>query len=1048
MMILTLLAVWAQGAGESERLTREMVRLYNAGKYAEAVPLAQRAVAIRERSLGPNHPSTADSLSNLALLYKSLGAYSKAEPLFVRALEIRERALGPTHPDLSTMLNNLALLYYSQGAYQKAEPLFVRSLALSEKKPGPNHPDTAASLNNLALLYSAEGVYDKAEPLYVRALAICEKALGSDDPRTVTSLENLAELYKARGAYPKAEPLLVRTLAIREQTQGQSHPATAGSLNNLADLYRLEGAYQKAEPLYVKALAIHERLGPDLPETAATLNSLAVVYHDQGLLKRAEPLYIRALSIREKVLGPNHPATATSLNNLADFYRSQGLFQKAEPFFVRALTIREKALGPDHPDTATSLNNLAELYRTERAYRKAEPLYLRSLAIRERSLGANHPDTANSLNNLATSYLSQGAYEKAEPLYRRALAIRENTLPTGHPDIAASLNNLAELYEAQGAHQRAEPLYVRALEINERKLGPNHPATATALNNLAVLYQLEGAYQRAMSLFGRASAIQENVLGPEHPETLRTRTNILLMQCAYGDWKTAMAGFALVIGSRRYQQDLAFGRDSEKRGVLDRRERLLSALHAGASLGPYRGAYLPLLLRTVLASKGRLTDEMTAAIEAIKLRAGAEDRKLLTDWQETGARLSFLTQRGPGNALPADFRKEVADLQSGEDDLAAKIAARSADFRNLSAEPALEKITTFLRGRVLVEILRVRQFHPPGKSDLYGELLYTAIALFPDGRIEMVDLGNSNDIDPLVTAYRQAQQATDNLDTVDAVAQKIGRVIVDPIAKMTGSALEWYVASDGELRLIPLSALRLVNGKYVAGTYKIWPIGSGRDLLGLGSGIKLGHDVILANPDFGAGEGGFVNLPETEDEADAIAAKLPGARVVPVADRTKKYLLNLQTPPRILHLATHAFYRPGTGDATLRSGIALNGANVGPEGVLTAKEAQSLPILGTQLVVLSACDTGIGETSFADGLVGLQRSLILAGAKSQMVTLWPVNSAHTLDFMRRFYEKLAARRTKGDAWLDTQHDLIREGVPAHFWAPFVLFGDPGPLEEK
>ena len=174
-------------------------------------------------------------------------------------------------------------------------------------------------------------------------------------------------------------------------------------------------------------------------------------------------------------------------------------------------------------------------------------------------------------------------------------------------------------------------------------------------------------------------------------------------------------------------------------------------------------------------------------------------------------------------------------------------------------------------------------------------------------------------------------------------------------------------------------------------------------------------------------------------------------QIVEEGNRSRKYLLDMRDAPRILHLATHAFYRRSgeTGaDPLLRGGIALDGANAGGEGLLMAKEAQNLKLRGTQLAVLSACETGVGEVSFGDGVVGLQRSLVMAGARSQMLTLWPVKSARTRDFMARFYKKLGVGMAKGEAWLLAQRELIAAGVAPHFWAPFVLYGDPGPLGER
>ena len=411
---------------EAEELNQQVFQLYGQGRYREAIPLAARAVAITEQALGPTHPSTAQSLNNLAALYKATGAYSKAEPLLQRALAINEQSLGPTHPSTAAALNNLAMLYKTTGAYDKAEPLLQRALAIKEHSLGPTHPATATSLNNLAGLYRVTGAYSKAEPLYQRALAIREQGLGPEHPDTAASLNNLAMFYFTTGAYDQAEPLYQRALAITEQALGPTHPTTATSLNNLAMVYEITGAYEKAQPLYQRALAIREQaLGPTHPDTAASLNNLAGLYNGTGAYSKAEPLYQQALAIREQALGPTHPTTAAALNNLAVFYFNRGTYPKAESLLQRALAIHEQVLGPTHPDTASSLNNLAALYDTTGAYDQAEPLYHRALAIHEQTLGPTHPTTAILLDNLALLHWASGNPATALPLYERTQVIHE-----------------------------------------------------------------------------------------------------------------------------------------------------------------------------------------------------------------------------------------------------------------------------------------------------------------------------------------------------------------------------------------------------------------------------------------------------------------------------------------------------------------------------------------------------------------------------------------------------------------------------------------------
>jgi tetratricopeptide (TPR) repeat protein len=263
-------------------------------RYAEAESLHQRALAIREKALGPDDPGTATCLNNLAGLHCRQGRYGEAEPLYQRALAIREKALGPGHADTAQSLNNLAFLYYSQGRYGEAEPLHKRALVIREQALGSDHPDTAESLNNLALLYDNQGRYREAEPLYKRALATCEKALGPDHPHTATGLNNLAGIHYRQGRYGEAEPLLQRALAIDERALGPDHPGTAPDLSNLAFLYYRQGRYGEAEPLLQRSLAIFEKaLGPDHPDTARGVRNYAQFLRERGRAAEAEKLEAR-----------------------------------------------------------------------------------------------------------------------------------------------------------------------------------------------------------------------------------------------------------------------------------------------------------------------------------------------------------------------------------------------------------------------------------------------------------------------------------------------------------------------------------------------------------------------------------------------------------------------------------------------------------------------------------------------------------------------------------------------------------------------------------
>jgi tetratricopeptide (TPR) repeat protein len=262
--------------------------------------------------------------------------YEQTEPLYKRALAIRKKVLGLQHPDVATSLNNLAMLYYSQGRYEQAEPLYVKALEMNKRLLGEEHPTVATSLNNLAMLYSDQGQYDKAEPLLEQTLEMNKRLLGEEHLTVATSFNNLAGLYFSQGRYEQAEPLFKRALEMRKQLLGVEHPEMATSLNNLAALYYSQKQYKKAEPLYVQALEMNKRiLGEKHSTVAASLNNLAALYYFQGQYEKAELFHIQALEILIESLEPEHPKTRDCRQNYMFFLRK--VFQEHPIALARLL---------------------------------------------------------------------------------------------------------------------------------------------------------------------------------------------------------------------------------------------------------------------------------------------------------------------------------------------------------------------------------------------------------------------------------------------------------------------------------------------------------------------------------------------------------------------------------------------------------------------------------------------------------------------------------------------------------------------------------------
>jgi tetratricopeptide (TPR) repeat protein len=405
--------------------------------------LLERALAIRQARLGPDHLDVAQSLNDLGRVLRELGELPAARDAHRRALAVREARLGPDHLDVADSVANLAVVAGNLGEWSAARAAHERALAVREARLGPDHPLVAQSLSPLGNVLRELGDLPAARKALERALAIREAQHGPDDPRVANSLATLGFVLHDLGELPAARDAHQRALAIRQTRLGPDHRDTAYSLTNLGAVLRELGDLEHARPLLEQALAIFEaRLGPDNPDVAMGLDNLGLLLADLGELAAARDALARALSICQARLGADHPDTARSLSNLAGALRAQGDFRGARTLSERALAVREARLGADHPTTAHSLGNLALVLADQGDLDGARRLLERALATREARLVTNHPDTATSLGNLGLVLRDQGDLDGARALLERALAIREARLGADHPDTTRSRQNL------------------------------------------------------------------------------------------------------------------------------------------------------------------------------------------------------------------------------------------------------------------------------------------------------------------------------------------------------------------------------------------------------------------------------------------------------------------------------------------------------------------------------------------------------------------------------------------------------------------------------
>ncbi len=1072
------------GAEHPQTLTSadNLAFLYQAqGGYAEAEPLFRRALAGRERVLGAEHPDTCQSVNNLAFLYQAQGRYGEAEPLYRRALAAREQVLGADHPDTLVSVNNLAFLYQVQGRYGDAERLYRRALAASDRVLGAEHPQTLTSVNNLAGLYQAQGHYDKAEPLYRRALADRERVLGSEHPQTLTSVNNLAGLYEAQGHYGKAEPLYRRALADRERVLGAEHPDTLQSTNNLAALYQAQGRYGEAEPMYRRALAAIERgLGDEHPDTLQIVNNLAFMYQVQGRYGEAEPLYRQALAARERVLGAEHPQTLTSVNNLAFLHQALGRNNEAERLYRRAVATSERALGVEHPQTVTVVNNLAGLYQSQGRYGAAEPLLRQALAARERRLGAEHPDTLQSVNNLAGLYRAQDRYGEAEPLFRRALKGYERQLNEAHPNtIEVQLNLLGTLVNLDRIAPALEQL--RTLDGRLRSFVARQLDSTESERVRRLWLETESRFQHIA--FTLALAHPD---GPALPlaadillrwKRLMGQEDALLTRLARRSPDPQVRALAVQVQEARTRYSRLVNRPEpqpaqlaalkEALADLDRLEVALRTRSRTFAEGDAAHAVTGEEVARVLPHGTALLD--LRAYKPIDFETGerGEDHWLAL----------LIVAKDPATTGPAGPIARPADWHPGP-----LPTLRILDLGPVAAsDPHRSRMTRLIDEDVC--LTRYLDWQDQGAK--------------PNKRPGCIDGYDAAHFATPAAADARAAAITTEIDTASA---RFYTTLLGSLDRELAGYATLYLAPDAVLDLVPFARLRLPDGRYWVERQTLRILRGGRDLIphapvaparGLLALGAIDYDAAVPAPTPGQSPPGpaapgpplamadtgapvsypglraacrhFPPLPNTADELDYLQGHVETdsgkVLILRGADASKSRLESQATPPRILHLATHGCFVGGSQPAQrpmTRSLLALAGANradaadgagTADDGLLHAMEVLDLDLTGTELVALSACDTGRGEVDSSEGVYGMVRAFQIAGAGNVLMTLWALNDGLGTEFVADFYRNWlaagpAAPADPASALRATQLDWIRSERPEkrdpRHWAPYVL----------
>jgi CHAT domain-containing protein/Tfp pilus assembly protein PilF len=914
------------------------------------------------------------------------------------------------------------------------------ALELYKKIHGPNHPDVGRALNNIAVLLGEAGDLEGSVKVNRQALEIYTSALGESHDKTITAMANLAVALHTMTELTEAERLYRRVLELRSRTLGPQHIDLAFTMGSLGELLREAGKYDEAEKLQKQALKIQRtKFGDDHRDVIGTLMYLGQVYEDRGQYDLAEEIFIQNTKGYEKALGPEHPLTGRAYFKLAGVYHSLGDYERAEPMYKRSFKIILNSLGDGHPFAGAIIGDMGGLYEDMGNHEKAARGYKMSLGIRIKIFGPSHPLVAETLNNLGSLLGTMGQYEDAEKMLTMALEINREVYGESDHRTAAPLNNLGELYKEQKQFAKAVPSQRKALEF-DRAVSASGKGGITA-HNLAMTLEALGEIPEAIVLHEEAREVEE-----------------------------LMARRLLTIGSQ--EQKAAFMKQIN--GSTD----MTTSLHL--QLAPDNPRAAKLALETLLRRKGRALDAQTQTLKLLRSNMDAQGQQLIDELLSLRTMASNIVN-SESSEVPPDVRKKTLDdLAAKVDGVERELAQKSRTFARQHAAVEVTSVAAKLpQDAVLAEFTVYQPYDPKARE--FKPAHYGLYVLKPDGTVLGRDLGPVEAIDAMISTVRgsitNSKMGSQPFD--QQTARALHSALVQPIQMVAPAVQHIVIAPDGALNILPFEALVEPSGKYLVQSKLITYLTTGRDLLGLGGeGLPARSPaVLIANPDYNANLGIaqanvsptnaatrgmslttnhlWSQLPGALAEAEAISKILPQSSVVSGAAATESMVKKVRGP-EVLHVATHGAFKTegmagAPADPMFRSALIFAGANTKTSGLedgyLSAWEASTLDLWGTKMAVLSACETGLGDVRTGKGVFGLRRALVLAGSRSQVMSLWSVSDDATKALMTDFYQRMLAGNPSGTALRDAKLSLLNKKGHSHpfFWASFLLAGEWRPV---
>ena len=1041
---------------------------------------------------------------NLASDYQEKFEFDKAEKWYKEVIETTDKTDIVDEVYVNAM-NNLAVIYSDHGHYLKAETLIKEGLVTHEKQFGKNKRTYAMLLTGLGDLYRIAAKHTNAEKTFLEAEALIVKLMGEKSLEYANILNSLGYLYKVMGEYDKAEKRLLGSLEVYKQTTEVKDEAYGVVLNNLGLLYTAKGLYEKAEEVFLRCLKVQAKaVGKTHYEYGTTLNNLGLLYFDMGVYSKAMPRYFQALKIKKDNYGKWHPHYANTLLNIALIGLNTGNYNEAEQKLLESLDIYETTLGKKHLFYANCLQNLAWLNSIAGRYKKASAMYTEAGKIMYDLLGENHVAYATFQEQVGKHYFNLQNYQKAGDLFYAALNTREKKLGKTHPEYFQALLNLRTAYMAMDKVAMVDKHFEGIIPLAEKALAKNPVMLAAILRNKSADYQRKKQYKKAETLMLKSLRMLEKVLGKNNQEYLHALINNAIFYTKTKQLSKAEKYYLLFADNflEHIEKNYPAMSEKDKQSFQYASMQYIEAFkHFAIRQGSKSPKLLAKLFEFNLATKELTLNISKKMKEVVLASKDAASLNLYKQWVAQKEYMAKLYQL-PKTTLK-DRNIDLNILEEKNNVIEKKLAQKYKLFSQqiFQQKYTWNKVQKALKpNEVAIEIIRTVDFFSKMEV-VYGAILIRSGA---KTKPMLMELKDGTKLEQRYLRYYRNSIKFKRKDkySYKLFWQPLQHAM-DSL--MQGGKVETiYFSPDGLYNQVNLKTLQNPRDKqYLFSRYKIHLVNGTKEVIawkksGNKSFVANTQAVLVGRPIYKLPENGvkstpatktgkqtedrgfdsdrsqqqlaltkFSDLPGTEKEVEQIEQLMQntGWKVNKMMgnDALEKNIKKIVNPA-ILHIATHGFFIPSVSPKRfgslsfdlnvdyyapmLRSGIVLTGVSnkknvLGGEedGILTAYEVTNLRLEKTKLVVLSACETGLGDFRMGEGVFGLQRALKIAGAKNIIMSLWKVDDQATQELMVGFYRNLIKLKDLRKAFRVAQQELKVKFPHPHYWGAFILLGE-------